>query len=294
MNNMVRSVWLGVIFMFISRGGEARRAIPDNNLSYPVLVKLDNKPVASGFYIDNHKSLFFVTAKHVLFKEKNEIKKEGETEFVPRAETALLLSYPAQIEITTPKEIELDLNKLYQNKQMSFHPFQDVAVIKIGDFLDDPQVKTGKRVNFGEGIKVKNTPGDLLTVDINRVKRFEEVLEGNDVFIFGYPTSLGIQSIPQIDYERPLLRKGIIAGKNIKQKTIILDCPVYYGNSGGPVVEVEEENSQLKFRVIGLILQFVPFVEEWFNLKYHISNLQINNSGYSVAIPMDPVLDLIW
>lgn len=229
----------------------------------------------------------------MLFREKERQRGEEKVEFIPRDSNVLLLSYPAEIEITTPKEIELDLDKLYGNGQMKFHPQQDVAVVKIGDFIDEPQVKAGKRVTFGEGIKVKNTPGDLLTVDITSIKKFEEVLEGNDVFIFGYPTSLGIQGIPQIDYERPLLRKGIIAGKNVKQKTIILDCPVYYGNSGGPVVEVEGEGSQLRFRVIGLVLQFVPFIEEWFNLKYRISNLQINNSGYSVVIPMDPVLDLL-
>ena len=43
------------------------RDIPDDNLAYPVLISRDNKGVASGFYLNNGKEVYFVTAKHVLF-----------------------------------------------------------------------------------------------------------------------------------------------------------------------------------------------------------------------------------
>ncbi len=248
--------------------------------------------MASGFYVDNHRSLYFVTARHVLFKEKVTKAKETLADLVFRSPSALLVSYPAQLEITTPKEIELTLDHLHKGNNIKFHATQDIVAIKIGDFIEDPKIRGGKLVKFVGGVKVKASPGDLLTVDINSVKTFKDVLVGNDVYIFGYPSSLGIQGITQIDYEKPLLRKGIVAGKNENLRTVILDCPVYYGNSGGPVVEVEE-GAPLKFRVIGLVLQFVPFVEEWYNLKYRVSNVQIDNSGYSVVIPMDPVLDLL-
>jgi hypothetical protein len=60
---------------------------------------------------------------------------------------------------------------------------------------------------------------------------------------------------------KPLLRRGIIAGKNEKVGTLILDLAVYPGNSGGPVVEVETVRSEKKFRVIGIMSQFVPIDE---------------------------------
>ena len=47
-----------------------------------------------------------------------------------------------------------------------------------------------------------------------------EVLIGNDVIMIGYPKSLNLQLT--FDYDRPLLRKGIIAGRDLKKKKIIL------------------------------------------------------------------------
>jgi hypothetical protein len=118
------------------------------------------------------------------------------------------------------------------------------------------------------------------------------VLTANDVFIFGFPTSIGLKAIPQIDYLRPLLRAGVIAGTNEQAKTIILDCPAYGGNSGGPVLEIEEEDFVKKFRVIGVVSQFVPVAETWRNMTHGYNNTNISNSGYAIAIPMDFVLDL--
>src|SRR5436190_19064223 len=78
----------------------------------------------------------------------------------------------------------------------------------------------------------------MLTVGMETVKHFDEVLTGNDVFVFGYPTSLGLKSDPtrppQFDPSLPPLRKGIVAGKNPRLHTLILDSPIYFGNSGVP------------------------------------------------------------
>jgi hypothetical protein len=51
------------------------------------------------------------------------------------------------------------------------------------------------------------------------------------------PASIGFEQAPQIDYNTRLLRKGIIAGTNGANKTIVLDCMVFHGNGGGPVLE---------------------------------------------------------
>jgi hypothetical protein len=133
----------------------------------------------------------------------------------------------------------------------------------------------------------------VLGVGVNTVKYFREILVANQIFLFGYPTSIGIKKNPEIDYLRPLLRTGIIAGINDQKKTIILDCPVNYGNSGGPVLEVEEDGFARKFRVIGVVSKFVPAVEVWENKTHRYHYGTITNSGYSIVIPMDFVMELI-
>jgi hypothetical protein len=105
-----------------------------------------------------------------------------------------------------------------------------------------------------------------------------------------YPSSIGLANIPQVDYKRPLLRKGIVAGKNSKLRTLITDCEIFPGNSGGPVIEVERYFAQSNFRVIGLIIQFVPFD----NARIPgLTRTTLLNSGYSVVTPMDFVIELI-
>ena len=45
--------------------------------------------------------------------------------------------------------------------------------------------------------------------------------------------------------------------------------------------------------VIGVVSEFIPFEEVWYNLKHKYTNSSIENSGYSVVVPMDVVFDLI-
>ena len=125
------------------------------------------------------------------------------------------------------------------------------------------------------------------------IKRFAEVLVSNGVFILGYPSSLSFPEDPQIEFKKPLLRKGIIAGINSTRKTIILDCPVYFGNSGGMAIEVEQvAMGQMKYRTIGVVSQFIPFIERLKSQQLGYTNLSFENSGYSVVVPMDVIFDL--
>jgi len=131
-------------------------------------------------------------------------------------------------------------------------------------------------------------------VALDSVKTFDQVLVGNEVLMFGYPTSLSLLPNPKIDFQRPLLRKGIVAGENPLQRSIILDCPSYQGDSGGPILEVEETTPFTKtFKVIGVMSAFVPFADTWENQHFHYLNTTLQNSGYSVVTPMDFVLELI-
>ena len=112
--------------------------------------------------------------------------------------------------------------------------------------------------------------------------------------MFGYPTSLSLVPNPKIDFQRPLLRKGIVAGENPAQHSLILDCPAYQGDSGGPILEVDPESPfETHFKIIGVMSSFVPFADTWINQHFGYTNTTLQNSGYSIATPMDFVLELI-
>lgn len=142
-------------------------------------------------------------------------------------------------------------------------------------------------------VVIQKAPSGILGVNSGSVKPFKDVLTANPIYVFGYPTSLGMKEIPQIDPLRPLLRFGIVAGTNPDRKTIILDCPSYLGNRGGPVLEVEHiDLGQKNFKVIGVVSQFIPFSETRANITHKNKNLTISNFGYTIAVSMDPVIEL--
>ncbi len=258
------------------------RAIPDDNLAYPVLITLKSGEQGSGFFVNAQAGSFLVTARHVLFK------KDTDDLHAPEAEA---LSYPKDPKDHGRNLFALDLTVLKQAQNIRRHATHDVAVVRIGTPADQASTRSITPV---EGVTIREmAESGVLGVGEKTVKRFAQVLTANQVFIFGYPTSLGLKDIPQLDYGKPLLRAGIVAGTNEQARSIILDCPSYGGNSGGPVLEVEEEGLKRNYRVIGVVSQFVPVAEIWLNITHRYTNTNIANSGYTVAIPMDFVLELI-
>jgi len=257
------------------------RVIPDDNLAYPVLVTLSNGGTGSGFFLNAPPHAFFVTAKHVLIKNASLI-----------APSATLLAYPKDPNDTGTIEVVLDLQELEGSGNILPHPDHDVVLLRLFKIqqLSGPPGGMAKAI---EGVRLKRTAkSGYVGVDLNYTKKLDKVLVGNEVIVFGYPTAIGLKENPQWDYQRPLLRKGIIANKYPERGTIILDCPLYPGNSGGPVLEVEPKGGQIEFRVIGIVSEFIPYTERWENLSTGIENLQVSNSGYSVAVGMDAVFEL--
>src|SRR3990167_4746093 len=231
--------------------------LPVNALSYPVLVVLEDKSSSSGFYIVDNSNVYFATARHSIFK--------------------------------------INLEELLKAKLIRYHTIHDVAIVYMGKniLLDNGNTALSFSENF---IQRLSDECNICLSDTKWIEKFDDVKIGNEVFIFGYPNSLGLVSEQQIDYNMPLLRKGIVAGINVHKKTIVLDCPAYQGNSGGPVLIVEKlDNSKITFLPIGIVTQFVPFVEKWVNDKYeNVTNTTISNSGYSIVEPIDIVLELLF
>lgn len=261
---------------------QTTRAIPDDNLALPVSITLRTGSAGTGFFLRGKNFLYLVTAKHVLIdKRTGTLVSDG----------AELVFYQKDPKNITPTTLSLDLKALNSAGKIKYKN-RDVVVVQIGTskYINKDDCPIG----FFTEISSLTPHVNIVSSDLAELKKFDDVLVANDVVVSGYPISIGLNNSPQLDYVRPLLRKGIVAGLNYSQNSIILDCPSYPGNSGGPVIQVDEiGNGMRRFLVIGIISEFVPFVEEWTNSKFGYSNTTLTNSGYSIVEPTDFALELL-
>lgn len=276
----LQSLILSLAFLFIFCNlTKASTAIPGDHLALPVLISLDNGGTASGFYLNTDDYGYFVTASHVLFDRSSKRLK---------GKQANLLSWTKGVDDAEKVILQLDLESLQKDGLIKQSGESDVTVIQFGKRWRVGDVSKGLIVDPKYGRWIQKSKKQIQGARFTNTKSFDEVKVSNEIYLFGYPTSLGIQESPQFDYQPPLLRRGIIAGKNPSQKTIILDCPSYYGNSGGPVVQVEKiELFKTEYKLIGIVSQFIPFKETWVNVTHKMKQWEISNSGYSVIIPID-------
>lgn len=255
------------------------RALPKDNLAYPILIRLDTGSMGTGCMINCPDCIFLATAKHVLFDQSG--KRLGGS--------ANLRSYTPDLQENDCTQITIDLSQVEADSNLKVHAAQDVCLIKIFK-------RNGGNWQPLSGVNVDQISSvGICGINIDQTaKLYADVMESNDIYIFGYPVSIGLKSSPQFNSILPLLRKGIVAGRNDHNKTIIIDCPVYKGNSGGPVIEVEMDFPRgISYKLIGLVIQFIPVEEKWYSLLYQTTNTQISNSGYSVVVPVDFVREVI-
>jgi hypothetical protein len=187
----------------------------------------------TGFFIHYEKDLYIVTARHIA---------EGGYDLAARV-------------ICQNKKVnksEVLLLVLPKNRWI-FHPNQgdedtgyvDVAVMKI-PILSDYSIGC---------FKCKST--DLNSLKDNQLS-LEDPQPPNDILVFGFPLDLGFKLLEQ----RPFARKGIVAlvasdkflkldNKFVEEKTRIIDCKIFKGNSGSPVVSTSK--MELQGLIIGII-----------------------------------------
>ena len=275
--------WL-LISLILAGTAHSDTAIPTDHLALPVQISLDQGGTASGFFMSSPRHEYFVTAKHVLFDPKS-----GRL----KSPTAILLCWTKNAANAEKVKLQLYLARLLDDGRVANSKHGDVSLVHFGERLNRPGSEgIGTHTNYVQWLK--QSDDQIQGANPSNTKAFEDVSVSNDIYLFGYPSSIGIQQMPQLDYERPLLRKGIVAGKNPALHTIIVDCPSYYGNSGGPVVQVERHGiGKTEFKVIGIVSQFVPFKETWVNTTHKISHWEISNSGYTIVTPVDVIMELI-
>lgn len=236
--------------------------------TFSALLSLDyGDSSGSGFKVSYKNRLYLVTAKHVLYNEENHL----------RCNSVVMTSQKVRGNETDSRIIEINM----QAAQIFPSAVDDIAIV----LLENEAAPADYLTIIQEGIL------DVLSIDINNVENINDVEIASEVLLVGFPTSLIFQETKYFDISRPLLRKGIIAGFNQADNTFIIDCPSYYGNSGGPVLLVKEDNS---LSIIGLVSRYIPFMITWKNNRESsITHTEFSNSGYSVCIPINAVINLI-
>lgn len=263
---------------------QAQYSIPDTELSKTVLFESSSNS-SSGFIYTDSTDIFFVTAGHSLFKYKEYFPNQNDDILVDTS--AIITYYSEKPNLSEKYQLSINLAKLYKKGYIKLDKENDIAIMKIGSLVFNPNSMI--RIEYPL-VKFVTTKSKIRMFANFNTEGIEQVVLTRDVFIVGFPKSLGLQKSNSYDFSRPLIRKGIVAGINYDQSTIIIDCASYGGNSGGPVLYIDKNRN---IKVIGLITQFLPYEDIWYNPAYKIINREWSNSGYSVVVSMDKILDLI-
>jgi hypothetical protein len=253
-------------------------------LTVPTLIITGAGTAGSGCFIQLSNSVYLVTARHVLFAEP-----QGTTPPSLLSPMAQIRSYSqAGTTNVSARDMSLNLAQLFRDGEIRYSTNRDVTLVRVEECIPGnssvgtplPGVYKDPRVGI-------STSGDVWSITNIQV--------GGDVFMFGYPLSLTAPIQQMFDPSQPLLRKGIVAGVNLEKRVVIVDCPSYQGNSGGPVIQIDHPSFGLTANhIIGVVSSFVPFEEEWENKTLHYSHKFVSNSGYTIIEPMDIALELVW
>jgi hypothetical protein len=254
--------------------------------TFPALIVHD-RGTGSGCFLRLSNSVYLITAKHVLFAEP-----EGTNAPALLSSGAVVKAYSqAGTTNVSSRDFAINLAQLSSAGEIHYSTNRDVVLVRVEQCISND-------VNVViplPGVQWLSQEGGLNIRSTEFVCRMNDVDVGAEVYMFGYPISLTAPISGIFDPSEPLLRQGIVAGVNVARKTIIIDCPSYFGNSGGPVIQVDHpEFGATRFRIIGLVSGFVPFQEEWENKTMRYSHVIKSNSGYTVIEPIDIALDLVW
>lgn len=229
----------------------------------------------SGFLIDNQSNQWFVTAKHVLFNQDGTL----------IADSGVLRSF-TNYGTSNQIRIEIDFKQALVANSLLPHSTHDVVVCLISTDFNEKKVRLMPYVK-----RLDTSIANLLVIPTHMIGSFHQANVGNQVFMIGFPRSLGLKEMAQLDHEQPLLRGGFIAGTNPAKSTIVVDCAAYFGNSGGPVIQLENYPTE-RHRLIGLVSQLVP-QQSAFAVGKPPVRFEYINSGYAILEPMDFVFELI-
>lgn len=251
-------------------------------ISLAVLIQV-GKGYGSGLYLATENAIFLVTARHVLWQPQVDPQTKKIKAFNLINSIIDIFSYPRDTKFDAADQVQVDLRVLFKNKQLSFSQTHDVCVFKLADIA-------GGKMQLVEGI-IKKTPKlNINSAHLSMIKPFDAITIAEDLYVIGYPKALAMIPTNSFDFNKPLVRKGIVSGKN-PNRTIVIDCAVYPGNSGGPVFITEKRIEQTdngmtmadKRYLAGIVSKFIP----WLNNRFKPPHVE--NSGYGLMVAFDEV-----
>ncbi len=237
----------------------------DKYLENVVLIQsTDKEHSGSGFLYYTGNNLYLLTAKHVLMSQKDDL----------LYNEIMFYSYPHDAQKENAKEYSINLKEAYEQKKARYGTNFDIIAIQIG-------IVSKGIVDYFNFIKTGPT-SNINNFSINDcILNLDSISVGEDIYVIGYPKSLEVTQYDNFNFNRPLTRKGIISGKDYIHNTILIDCPSYGGNSGGPVLLKRKD----EIKMIGLVSSYVPYIEFWINPVSNIKNIDALNSGLTVVTP---------
>jgi hypothetical protein len=280
-----------LVIVIVTMGAQSpvrgEQVLPDDLQALPVQIAIPinqtNSFVGTGTYLEESNRLYLVTAAHVLYGDDGKL-----------IGTNMLLSTLSRgLNATNKNVYDVNLSMIESLGGLRRHPSRDIAVVYLGFTVTNAQGEPG--VGFLGHVR-KNTDIGIHLIIFNTrdmCREFKDVAVGNDVIVEGYPLELVVGKDTEIDFDRPLFRKGIVSQKNMKTGRILSDASVFGGNSGGPLLMVEQLTPQVAvYRMVGVVIEFVPTLSR-LAPKYGVNNQSFINSGYSVVEPIDYALELI-
>lgn len=278
-----------IILIVISIKLNGQNSIAEIVIDRTIMIELNNGNYGSGLFYQDRVNTYLVTARHVLM---NNIKDaSGKTiNYALKDKVGKISYYSGDTETSLAKGLVINFEALLKKGYLKYSLTSDILVCKIG--ITDTIGYTKVIYDRFNVTKLNNT-SKINNYRPESTSSFEESILGKDVFIFGYPKTLGLKNNNQYDFNRPILRKGVIAGKYANNKTIVIDCPSFGGNSGGPVIQIFKKDFVTEGKLIGIVVSFIPLVETWNNPRYNITNIEFVNSGYSVVEPIEKINELI-
>jgi hypothetical protein len=293
MDNLIKISLLTFVFLFFLKHGQAQSINNAGDAKKTILITGTGiGELGTGLYFIAKSKLFLITAKHVLFNLK---KTTPDGMYPVRDKSIYLISYSEDV-VNNPRDtILVDLSQALENGGLHHHKEKDIAVVFLGNINPDKE----HSVQFLRYIRNNKRPNQISVFQKDQTRSLDQITLGNDVFIYGFPTSLDLSKLKGstreavYEFNRPLIRSGIISGISKELNSIIVDGAVFYGNSGGPVIEKKIEYLKggsfltITYRLIGIATEFIPF---YFPKSKEVD---ISNSGFTVVVPIIHALELI-
>jgi len=268
----------------------ATQVLPEDLHCMPVLIEIPladgiNASYGTGIYLHGASKTFLVTAAHVIFNMVS----TNRLELINS--NATLSSFVKGKDSKDKVVVKINLKQLRDGGLIKRHPSHDVTVVCVEEMLTGSTNGSVRFIRYGF---TEPPTGQFVGFLTNLCSLFNEILDGHESYILGYAVELLNKQLPsEVDFNYPLVRKGIISQKNQRTRKLIVDSGVYGGNSGGPVAVVNHVSlDRTEFKVAGLITQFVPIVTKVVP-QIGVTNSYFVNSGYGVAEPIDYALELM-